>query len=408
LYFYANKDIQDILTMYPKIDITRYASEESRIKERSKAEELKQTEQRAYEERLYKEKEAAAEKAAVEEKTQENRKEAKLLFERAVELHNVGKFEDSRLNVENAISLDNINKEYKQFLDDLIDKIKKLRDKTELYKKYLSKADILLKNGELENALEEYEAASYISDNVEIIQKIIEVRRLIKNRETQKKQIVQLVSEASTLVQNKNFGTAKDKIDAILAVDSSNAEAKKLLAKIDETLQEIEFQYKNLIKEADINLRELRFEPAINIYNKALKIKPNDDYCLGQLKVVVDKKASLKPPPPPPPITPKPVNTKPASMAPPIPLPTKAKPLSNGASPKNFEPPSKPPTITPKQVSTKPALMAPPIPLPIRDKLLSNGASPKHIVPPPPPNNAPKSDNNGKNPPPSPSVPQKK
>ena len=48
--------------MYPKIDISRYASEESRIKERAKAEELKQAEQRAYEDRQQKEQQAANEK----------------------------------------------------------------------------------------------------------------------------------------------------------------------------------------------------------------------------------------------------------------------------------------------------------------------------------------------------------
>lgn len=362
LFIYANNDIHNILSVYPKIDITRYASEESRIKERAKAEELKQAEQRAFEDRQRKEREMAAQKAATEQKAEENRKEAKKLFDRAVGLEKEGKLEDARVNTENAIALELTNREYKQFLDDLKDKIKNLNDKNELYKKYLSNADKLLKDGELEKALEEYEAAKFIFDNAEIIAKIIEVKRLIKNSETQKKQIAQLVSEASTLVQNKKIDTAKDKIDAILAIDISNAEAQKLQTKIDETLQEIENHYKALIKEADISLRELRFEPAIKKYYEALRIKPNDDYCLGQLKVVADKKESLKPPPPPPGKATKTDNT---GLTPPPPIPTKDKPLSNG--------------------------------LPY-----------KTGVPPPPPSIAPKSVNNGKIPPPPPPVPQKK
>lgn len=362
LFFYSNNDIHNILSVYPKIDITRYASEEARIKERAKAEELKQAEQRAFEDRQRKEQEMAAQKTATEQKAEENRKEAKKLFDRAVGLEKEGKLEDALVNTENAIALELTNREYKQFLDDLKDKIKNLNDKNELYKKYLSNADKLLKDGELEKALEEYEAAKFIFDNAEIIAKIIEVKRLIKNSETQKKQIAQLVSEASTLVQNKKIDTAKDKIDAILAIDISNAEAQKLQTKIDETLQEIENHYKALIKEADISLRELRFEPAIKKYYEALRIKPNDDYCLGQLKVVADKKESLKPPPPPPGKATKTDNT---GLTPPPPIPTKDKPLSNG--------------------------------LPY-----------KTGVPPPPPSIAPKSVNNGKIPPPPPPVPQKK
>lgn len=362
LFFYANNDIHNILSVYPKIDITRYASEEARIKERAKAEELKQAEQRAFEDRQQKEQEMAAKKAAAEQKAEENRKEARELFERAVSLEKEGKLEDARVNTENAINLDKSNREYKQFLDDLKDKIKNLNEKNELYKKYLSNADKLLKDGELEKALEEYEAAKFVFDNAEIIAKIIEVKRQIKNSETKKKQIAQLDSEARVLVQNKNFNAAKVKIDAILAIDSSNTEAKKLQTKIDETLQEIENHYKALIKEADISLRELRFESAIKKYNEALRIKPDDGYCLSQLKVVADKKESLKPPPPPPPG---------------------------------------------KVTKADNAGLTPPPPIPTRDKLLSNGLSSKKDRPPPPPSIVPKSGNNGKIPPPPP-APKKK
>lgn len=288
LFFYTNNDIHKILSEYPKIDITRYASEEARIKERAKAEELKLAEQRAFEDRQRKEREMAAQKAATEQKAEENRKEAKKLFDRAVGLEKEGKLEDARVNTENAIALELTNREYKQFLDDLKDKIKNLNDKNELYKKYLSNADKLLKDGELEKALEEYEAAKFVFDNAEIIAKIIEVKRLIKNSETQKKQIEQLVSEASTLVQNKKFDTAKDKIDAILAIDSSNAEAKKMLTKIDEFLKQQEKLYNDYIKSADKHFNSSIFTDALDDYKQALSIRPDDTYCLQQIDKISD------------------------------------------------------------------------------------------------------------------------
>ncbi len=286
MYFYANKDIQDILTMYPKIDITRYANEESRIKERSKAEELKQAEQRAYEDRQRKEKEAAAEIAAVEQKAQENRKEAKLLFERAVELQKTGKLEDARINLESAITLDNTNKEYKLSLDDLKDKIHKLIDKTELYKKYLNKADNLLKIGELEKAIDEYEAAKFVFDNAEIIAKIIEVKRLIKENEKQKFKIAQLLSNVKELIQQKEFQNAKSKINEIFSIDKTNVVATKFLSEIDEINKQQETQFNDFVKSANKYYNSANFPEAINQYKQALSIKSEDTYCFQQIEKI--------------------------------------------------------------------------------------------------------------------------
>ena len=140
-------------------------------------------------------------------------------------------------------------------------------------------------------------------------------------------------------------------------------DAKNLLLKINEILQKIEFQFKTLIEEADTNLSELHFEFAINKYKEALRIYPNDDYCLGQLKVAAEKKSSLKPPPPPPIKSP---ITKINGMIPPPPIPIKDKPLSNGLSSKKDGPPP-PPSIAPKS-GNKVKIPPPPPPVPKKNK----------------------------------------
>jgi len=288
LYFYANKDIQDILTMYPKIDISRYASEESRIKERAKAEELKQAEQRAYEDRQRKEQQAANEKAAAEQKAEENRREALQFFERALALEKEGKLEDARVNAENAIALDKTNKEFKQFFDDLKDKIKKLLEKTELYKKYLSSADNLLNKGDLEKALDEYEAAKFVFDNAEIIAKIIEVKRLIKDKEKQKLKIAQLLSNVKELIQQKDFQNAKSKINEIFSIDKTNAGAIKFLSEIDEINKQQEKKFNDFVKSADKYYNSANFPEAINQYKQALSVKSEDTYCFQQIEKIED------------------------------------------------------------------------------------------------------------------------
>lgn len=407
IFAYTNKDIHDILAVYPKIDITRYASEESRIKERAKADELKLAEQRVLETRLQKEQEKAVENAKAEQKAEENRKEAEKLFERAVALEKEGKLEDARINAENAVALDKTNKEYKLFYDELKEKIKRLIEKTELYKKYLSNADDFLKKGEHEKALEEYEAARIVFDNADIIKKIIDVKHLIKNKEKKGQQIAQLIQDANTFAINNNYNSAKKKINEIFSIDSSNVEATHLLTNITKALEEIEIQYKTLVKEADINLIEERFSSAISKYNEALKIRPDDTYCLGQLKLAHDKKDSLKPKLPPKPENLKPkeplpqnikqtVNAKPNNVAPSVPVFSKANPKINGVLPgsitANNDRSIPPPQDVKKTVNTKPNNVAPSAPVfpkakPMLDGVLpgSKPAKNDRSIPPPPP-----------------------
>lgn len=286
LYFFANEDIPDILAMYPKIDITRYADEGIRIKERAKAEELKQAEQRAFEDRQRKEQEAAAEKAEMEQKVEENRKEAKKLFDRAVGLEKEGKLEDARVKVENAIAFEKTNKEYKQFFDDLKEKIKKLAEKTELYKKYLSNADSFLEIGDLEKALEKYEEAKYVFDNAEIIEKIIEIKRLIKDNEKRKAKIARLVTEANEFVKLKDFQKAKSRINEILSIDKANTDANIILSEISQTLYQQEKFFKDFVKSADKHFDSSNFIDAIEHYKQALSIRSDDTYCLQQIEKI--------------------------------------------------------------------------------------------------------------------------
>jgi tetratricopeptide (TPR) repeat protein len=288
LYFYSNKDIRNILAMYPKIDITRYANEEERIKERAKAEEHKQAEQRALEDKQRKEKEEDDKRQAEVIKTEQNRKNAQKLFEKAIELEKKGQLEDARVNVENAVSLDKTNREYGQFLSDLIEKINNLNAKNELYKSYLSKADKSLANDDLEKTLEYYEAAKFVFDNAEIIQKIIEVKRLIKNKQKQKEKIEKLLSEANHFVQNRDFQNANSKLNEIISIDKVNTEANLLLSEIDQFLKQQEKQFNDFVKSADKFFNAGNYEEATNNYNQALTVKPDDNYCLEQLDKIAE------------------------------------------------------------------------------------------------------------------------
>ncbi|OAV73447.1 putative O-linked N-acetylglucosamine transferase, SPINDLY family [Bacteroidales bacterium Barb6] len=238
LYFYTNKDIQQILSVYPKIDFKRYIDEEARIKALAEAEELKKAEQRAFE-AIQAEKARAEEKKIAEaQKIELNKKEAKRLFERAIELEKNGQLQDARANVENALISDPENTDFQLFLLDLKDKINELKIRTEQYKSLLTKANQLLKENDFTGALNVYELAKDIFDSAEIRNMIIEAKEKKKNHRKEQERLEQ------------------------------------------------EKKYKQKIADADRYLNEVNFDAATTLYNEALNIRPNDNYCLSQLKKI--------------------------------------------------------------------------------------------------------------------------
>jgi tetratricopeptide (TPR) repeat protein len=298
LFKYANKDIQGILSVYPKIDFKRYISEEERIKAKAVAEEKKKAEQLAFEAAQRKAEKEKQAQEAIARKMEESRKEAEKLYDRAVELEKEGKLQDAKINAENALSLDKTNKEYKQFLDDLIEKIDKLNAKNKLYKSYLSKGDKLWVDGDLEKALEEYEAAQSVFDNAEIIKKIIELKRQIKNIKQQEEKLSLLFSEVQSFINQNNFPKAKAKIKEILLIDRDNSEAKTLLSKIEESIQkqekqrqeeEIKAKCGKILAIADNLFQADKWVEAKQQYEMALNLCPKEKSIQSKIKQCTDK-----------------------------------------------------------------------------------------------------------------------
>ena len=285
LHFYANKDIHNVLSMYPQIDINRYSGEEARIKAQAEAEKLKQAQQLARENELRKKAEEEEKEIAKAQKAEQNRKEALRLYERAVELEKAGKLEDAKINAENAWLKDKTNRDYKHYFDDLVEKINKLKDKNELYKTYLNKGDKFLEKNELDKALEEFEAAQSVFDNAEIIQKIIEVKRRIKNSKQKTAKIAQLFAEIQSLMSLNDLLPAQEKINEILSIDKENAKAKSLLKTIEQLLQQQEKERQEkenqekcekIVAVAETLFAEEKWAEAKKQYEMALNLCPQE------------------------------------------------------------------------------------------------------------------------------------
>lgn len=352
LFVFSNNAIAELLSVYPKVDFKRYIDKEARSKAAAEAAEVKQAEQRAFDDRKRKEEEVTAQKEASEIKAVQNRKTAKSLYERALELDKEGKFEDARVNVENALTLEPNNKEYRLFLSDIVERIEQLKAKNDLYKEYLKNAELFIANNDLGKALAEYEDAQSVFDNAEITKKINQTRRLIKAKHDNAIQIAALLDESQVFIKQQKFESASKKLNTIIAIDPEQQKAlalqkeirhllhiadqeriaetnKKLAqshiahgdksikindfesaieqykqasllcpddesisAKIDEAtnaLNLIESEYCDLCSDAKIFEAGKKYSDALNCLKKAMQLKPNNEILLAHIKVVQNK-----------------------------------------------------------------------------------------------------------------------
>ncbi|MDR2511987.1 MAG: hypothetical protein LBC89_05975 [Bacteroidales bacterium] len=288
LFTYNNKEIQDILSVYPRIDFKRYINKEERSKAKAEAEEKKIAEQRAID--AAKEAEAKAERAKIEaeKKAEENRKEAQKLFERAVELEKEGKLEDALANVESAISLDG-NAEYRRFLDALRKKIKELNDKTDKYKSWYKDAESYEQSGELTAALEAYKEAQALFDSDDLRKKIVKLKNDIE-KQVKSAQVDSFISIAIALSDKDKFEEAVSNINKALEIDPANQAAKEAMKQIYtlQTDKETEKKYKEIINKADTFFKEQNFDKAVAQYNEAFALKKGDKYCTDQITKIKD------------------------------------------------------------------------------------------------------------------------
>lgn len=263
LFFYADKDIRDILSIYPKLPYDKYKDEESRIKELALAEERKLAEQREIEDKKRKEEERIeAEKNRLLQ-LEENRRRAEEFYSRALELETAGQLEDAKVNAENAKLLDRDNLSYKNYYIEICQKINNLNEKNNLYKALLKDGEDLASKGNYKDAIVKYEAAKGIFDNAEIIKLIIDVKA--KNNKFE-----ELYSEAVKLFNSKDWQSAEEKISECIKLCPNDETAQALSDKIKKEIEAVKIQgmideVNNLINEESLDKAETKIDELRNL-----------------------------------------------------------------------------------------------------------------------------------------------
>lgn len=273
-FFFKTTDIVEIIKYYPRIDLQRYADEENRIRERAKADALKQVAEREAQRAQEAAAKAAREKEEQLQREKRNKEEAEKAFQRASDCDRRNMLEDAKANIDQAVLLDSSNLNYRNFADYLTDKIQKKKDLIELYKKYLSSGDSFYQNGNYEEALSEYEKAQGVDDNAEIKGKILDCNSEKKKLDKKRKQIAGIMKEAKSAVAQKAYDLAEMKVQEVLAIDSKHKEAQSMLASISN--KKWQESLRVLIDKVDKKINSGKLDEAEALVDQLLKLDPEN------------------------------------------------------------------------------------------------------------------------------------
>ncbi|MBR6847238.1 MAG: hypothetical protein IKM74_03815 [Bacteroidales bacterium] len=272
--FFKTTDIVDIIKYYPRINLQRYADEESRIRERARADELKQAAER--EAQRAREAAAKAEQERLEqlEREKRNKEEAEKAYQLASDCDRRNMLEDAKANIDKAVLLDPTNLDYRRFADFIDDKIQKKQGIVELYKKYLSLGDTFYQNGSYEEALSEYEKALAVDDNPKIKDKILDCKDKIKKLEKKRKQIAGIMKEVKSSLALKDYDLAEKKVQEVLAIDPNHQEAQTMLATISDEKWKKSLQV--LIDKVDKVIKSGKLDDAEVLVDQLLELDPEN------------------------------------------------------------------------------------------------------------------------------------
>ncbi|TXC81663.1 hypothetical protein [Luteibaculum oceani] len=176
-------------------------------------------------------------------------------------------------------------------------KIKEAQEKQALlnqYQEIIAAADQAFTAKEYNAAIAKYQEALQLNPNEQYPKdQIGKAQAALDALEKQKEQEAlynKLVAEGDEAMGNKAYDNAIAKFQEALGIKPNEtypkdkiAEANKLKAEAQKA-QELEANYQKLIAQADTEFKGKRYNEAINTYNNALGIKPNEQYPKDQIK----------------------------------------------------------------------------------------------------------------------------
>ncbi|MEZ4937359.1 MAG: hypothetical protein R2799_07170 [Crocinitomicaceae bacterium] len=213
-----------------------------------------------------------------------------------------GSFEDAKKKYEEALKIRpnevHPTNRIKEINDKLASKLQ-AAEKEELYKKLVADADKLFSEKKYNEAKSKYnEALSVKANEPYPTDKIQEINNLLKDLQADQANLEaykKVISDADKLYSDQKYSDAINKYKEALSIRQNENYPQDQIKKITELMKSEEAakndeQYNKILKVADKYFGEKNYDKAIELYNRALTFKPQEEYPRQKLKEIEDLK----------------------------------------------------------------------------------------------------------------------
>ncbi|MCB0401786.1 MAG: hypothetical protein KDD41_06865 [Flavobacteriales bacterium] len=214
------------------------------------------------------------------------------------------KYEEAKVAYEKALTLKAKEQYPKDKIEEIKAKLEALQAQKALDEKYnalIASADAAFGSKNYDKAKTDYEAAKKVKPaETYPPEKIAEIEGILAEQDRINREYADAIKDGDIAFTDKEYEKARSFFEKALELKPAEQYPKDKLAaikiKIDEQLanMQLDEKYNALIKSADFAFENEKYENAKADYNAALGVKPAEKYPKDQLKAIEDKLAQLK------------------------------------------------------------------------------------------------------------------
>ena len=168
----------------------------------------------------------------------------------------------------------------------------------EAYTKAVDEGDKLMKAEKYKDALSSYNTAlTYKPDEQYPKDKIAKINKILEGQNETDENYKKTISEADKLLIDKDYKEAKNSYQKAEKLKPEEQYPKDQINKIKDLLSsasEAETEYKKAIKEGDNNFKAEKYQDALNSYKAAISLKPDEKYPQEQTEKINQILAKLQ------------------------------------------------------------------------------------------------------------------
>jgi tetratricopeptide (TPR) repeat protein len=172
-------------------------------------------------------------------------------------------------------------------IDKILAELKEKRQKQVKYNNTIEKADAAFKQEEYSSAKSLYSEALFIKPDEQYPQSQIDkIDQILSEQKAEKEQYANAINKADRYFDEEKYSQAKSAYQNALSIKPEEQYPQNQIDKINDLLArqaQIDSQYKTLVSKADDQFNAEQYEQSKRNYQKAVELKPNEQYPKQQI-----------------------------------------------------------------------------------------------------------------------------